>query len=391
MRVARSCFRRPGVLLLGSAWCTRRSSPSSSRSAERRQGHLSASTTTRGCSPSPTCSLVLRNTVIWVVLVPLLATGVRPGLRDPGRPGPRRGVRQGADLPADGDLVRRRQHHLEVRLPVPRRPAQPQIGLLNADPRSGSASRPQQFLINAPLEHLLPDHRDDLDPGRIRDDRAVRRDQGDPRRHHRGRPARRRHRAGRCSGASPCRASARARRRDHHDRHRHAEGLRHRPDHDRRQLRHRSSPTSSTTRLPVRRRAGSARRSPCCCSSSSSRSSSTTSARCGRRRDPMSTVEPVDVAGEDSTRTEHTADAPVRRSGARPPPARVARSPRRGRPWPRSSSRCCGPSRRSACSSPRSAEQRTSTTSGWWTSFSDPSAHAGELPAGAGPGHLGRA
>ena len=43
-------------------------------------------------------------------------------------------------------------------------------------------------------EHVPADRRDDLDPGRLRHDRALRGDQGDPGRHHRGRPARRRQR-----------------------------------------------------------------------------------------------------------------------------------------------------------------------------------------------------
>ena len=50
----------------------------------------------------------IRNTVGWIVLVPLVAVTHRPRVRDARRPAPsRRGDRQVADLPADGDLVRR--------------------------------------------------------------------------------------------------------------------------------------------------------------------------------------------------------------------------------------------------------------------------------------------
>ena len=99
---------------------------------ERRRHVLrSASTTTRRSSPTTDELIVLRNTAIWVLIVPFVATAHRPGLRHPGRQGHGRGVRQGADLPADGDLVRRRLDHLEVRLRLPARRRPTQIGLLN--------------------------------------------------------------------------------------------------------------------------------------------------------------------------------------------------------------------------------------------------------------------
>ena len=62
---------------------------------------------------------MLRNTAVWVDPRAVPRDRHRPALRDPHRPGPGRGVRQGADLPADGDLHGRRRHHLEVRLRVP--------------------------------------------------------------------------------------------------------------------------------------------------------------------------------------------------------------------------------------------------------------------------------
>ena len=181
-----------------------------SRSRTRAATSSSASTTTAGSSPTPISSIVLRNTAdLGDPGRRCVATGDRPDLRGPGRPGPVRGVRQGADLPADGDLVRRRlassgssstttgptEHDAD-------RPAQP-------DPQSARASTPTSSCSPSRWNtfFLIVDH--DLDPGRLRDDGALRRDQGDPRRHRRGGPARRRQRRCRCSATSPCRASGR--------------------------------------------------------------------------------------------------------------------------------------------------------------------------------------
>ena len=134
--------------------------------------------------------IVLRNTAIWVLITPFVATAIGliyAMLVDKAG----RVVRQGADLPADGDLVGRRVDHLEVRLRLPARrrphadrPAQPDPGLARLRTAAVPAHRP--------LEHPLPDRHHDLDPGRFRDDGAVGGDQGDPGRHRRGGPPRRR-------------------------------------------------------------------------------------------------------------------------------------------------------------------------------------------------------
>ena len=128
------------------------------------------------------------------------------------------------------------QHHLEVRLPVQAdlppadRPAQrhPQ------GPRVRDPAVPHQRAT----EHLHADRRHGLDPGRLRDDRALGRHQGDPRRDHRGRQARRRAGLQDVPVHHPAEHPPGPRRRHHDDRHRHAEGLRHRPNHDRRPVRH---------------------------------------------------------------------------------------------------------------------------------------------------------
>ena len=116
----------------------------------------------------------------------------RPALRHPHRPLAVRVGRQEPAVHAGLDQLRRRRHHLEVRLrAAPRdrradRPAQPGPDLA----RRGAAQLPQQ----RPGQHALPDRRDDLDPGRFRDGAAVGGDQGHPGRHRRGGPARRRER-----------------------------------------------------------------------------------------------------------------------------------------------------------------------------------------------------
>ena len=113
-----------------------------------------------------------------------------------------------------------------------------QIGLLNQI-LVWLGFDPYQFLLDRTVEHLLPDRRDDLDPGRVRDDGAVGGDQGDPRRHRRGRAASTASPGSSCSARSPCRASGRRWSScSPRSRIALAEGLRHRPDHDRRQLRH---------------------------------------------------------------------------------------------------------------------------------------------------------
>ena len=75
---------------------------------------------------------VLRNTAIWVIRDPDRRHPDRPGLRDPDRQVEVREVRQGADLPADGDLAGRRLAHLEVRLRLQGRPRTSRSASLNA-------------------------------------------------------------------------------------------------------------------------------------------------------------------------------------------------------------------------------------------------------------------
>ena len=152
-----------------------------------------------------------------------------------------RGGRQGADLPADGDLVRRRLDHLEVRLRVPARPAgHPADRAAQPGASSGSACDPAAVADQlAVLEQPAAHRGHDLDPGRVRDDGALGGDQGHPRRHRRGRQARRASAASGCSATSPCPSirptlvvvlTTIA--------HRDAEGVRHRPHDDRRPVQH---------------------------------------------------------------------------------------------------------------------------------------------------------
>ena len=90
---------------------------------------------------------------VWVLITPFVATVHRAALRDPRRPDPHREVRQGADLPADGDLPGRRLGHLEVRLRLPPhreradRPAQPDPQVLGLDT--------YRFLLDEPWNTLF--------------------------------------------------------------------------------------------------------------------------------------------------------------------------------------------------------------------------------------------
>ena len=158
----------------------------------------------------------------------------RPDLRDPHRPLPVREVRQGAHLPADGDLARRRLGDLEVRLRLPRRRAGPDR-TAQPDPQDARASTPTASCSThrgTPSSCRDPD----LGPGRVRDDDPLRRHQGDPRRHRRGGPSRRRQRPQDVPLHHRAEHPAVADRGAHHDLHHDAEGLRHRPDRDRRQF-----------------------------------------------------------------------------------------------------------------------------------------------------------
>ena len=80
---------------------------------------------------NPAMLEVFRNNLLWLVVGTTLVRRARPGDRGPGRPQPVRVAGQGDHLHADGDLVRRRGHHLELRLRC-REAGEPQIGLLNA-------------------------------------------------------------------------------------------------------------------------------------------------------------------------------------------------------------------------------------------------------------------
>ena len=106
----------------------------------------------------------------------------------------------------------------------------------------------------------------------------------------------------------------------------------------------------------------------------------------------MSTLEPIAMPENLSKDMEHTADAPPKKrrkkKSAAGDAARAISSP-----WASLAAIVIAvlwtiPTIGLLVTSFR--KQRAINTSGWWTSFSDPSAvHAGELPAGAGPGHLG--
>ena len=200
---------------------------------------------------------------------------------------------------------------------------------------------------------------------------ALRRDQGDPRRHHRGRRARRRQRAGSCSATSPSRASGRAHRRAHDDLDRHAQGLRHRPDHDRRQLRHpRDRQRDVQPELPGAQRRRSAPRSPSSCSSlvlpiviynvRQMRKQTGDPMSRRSRRPPRSPARPGPPSAKRRCRLERTRQ--------RRTTSRLAA----GRRSPRSSSRCSGRSRRSACFVSSFRPGGDIKTTGWWTFFTNP-------------------
>ena len=185
---------RPLILLaVGLVYPGVRTISSRSRNADgsrvRRPGQLQV-----GSSPTPTRSGRPAQHRALGVLAPLVATALGLHLRRPGRPAAVRGVRQVADLHADGDLVRRRVDHLEVRLRVPRARAQTQIGLLNQIARlarrctrsSGSSTRRWNTLLLIVVMIWIQAGFAMVDP--------LGRDQGDPGRHHRGRPPRRRQR-----------------------------------------------------------------------------------------------------------------------------------------------------------------------------------------------------
>src|SRR4029453_1885303 len=111
----------------------------------------------------------------------------RPDLRDARGPAPsRRGCRQVADLPTVGDLVRRRLDHVATDLQlssaglrIEHRPAE----------RGHDRSRPgtRELAGATALEQPAPDGDHGLDADRLRHGGPLRRDQGDPRRDHRGR------------------------------------------------------------------------------------------------------------------------------------------------------------------------------------------------------------
>ena len=162
-------------------------------------------TTTPGSFTHADTLIMLRNTLFWVVCVPLLATAF--GLLYAVLVDKARGEKLAKSLifmPMAISLVG--ASIIWKFIYAYREADEEQIGLLNQI-LVWLGLEPQQFLTRRAVEHLLPDRHDDLDPGRLRDGHPVRRDQGDPRRDRRGGPARRRRPAGRCSARSPCRAS----------------------------------------------------------------------------------------------------------------------------------------------------------------------------------------
>ena len=233
----------------------------------------------------PELLIVLRNTALWVILVPFLATAI--------------GLLYAILIDrARGEAFAKALIFLPMAISMVgagiiwkfvyqyKQTERPQIGLLNQILKSlGFETR--QFLLDAPLNTIMliivmvwiqagfamtilsaaikaiPD--DIIEAARLDGVSGLQ----DVPAHH------------------PAEHPGRPRRRPHDDRHRHAQGLRHRPDHDRRaSSTPRSSPTSSTTRASATTPPVWVPRWPCCSSSSSSRSSSTTSSRCARRPEP---------------------------------------------------------------------------------------------------------
>ena len=92
----------------------------------------------------PEMLLVLRNTLLWVLLVPFFSVVLGLFDRGPDRP-PGAGGRarhQGADLPAHGDLVRRRQRDLALRLLLSAGPATTKSDCSTpSSPRSAASRR----------------------------------------------------------------------------------------------------------------------------------------------------------------------------------------------------------------------------------------------------------
>nr|WP_284287512.1 ABC transporter permease subunit [Angustibacter aerolatus] len=176
-------------------------------------------------------AIVIRNTAMWVVLVPLFATGfglLYAILVDRTRI---EALAKGlVFLPMAISLV---GASIIWKFMYDYRPeTRPQIGLLNgimAKPGRGHPPVPAR----RPAEHDLPHRRHGLDPGRLRDDRALGRDQGHPGRHHRGRAPRRRAGLRHVPLHHAAEHPRLGRGRRDHDRHRRPEGLRHRPHHDR--------------------------------------------------------------------------------------------------------------------------------------------------------------
>ena len=113
-------FLLPTLLLLTVGLSCRRSAPPARLHGRAPAPTGWAATTTAGCSPTDSIVRVLINTAGLGPPGPAGRHRVRPALRRAGRPAAVRGGRQVADLHADGDLVRRRRHHLEVRLRLPR-------------------------------------------------------------------------------------------------------------------------------------------------------------------------------------------------------------------------------------------------------------------------------
>jgi alpha-glucoside transport system permease protein len=138
----------------------------------------------------PELLLVLRNTALWVILVPILATSI--------------GLIYAILIDrARGEAFAKALIFLPMAISMVgagiiwkfvyqyKQTSRPQIGLLNAILKLLRVRDPAVPHQRA-AQHLHVDHRHGVDPGRVRDDGPLRRHQGHPRRDHRGRQARRR-------------------------------------------------------------------------------------------------------------------------------------------------------------------------------------------------------
>ena len=114
-------FLGPALLSSASIWSTRSSRRSGSRFFDKVGENFVGFANYVWAFGDGEFRQSILNNLLWLVVVPAPAHLLRPGHRRPHRPHLVGQHRQVADLHADGDLVRRRQRHLEVRLRLPRR------------------------------------------------------------------------------------------------------------------------------------------------------------------------------------------------------------------------------------------------------------------------------